>query len=153
MLAASLSNQFIKIYIEREFWLSNHIESEISGDVDEDLFWGIRLFQGLQDFDNRLGDLFARAQDPETMDTLDKVYEETMLQYKKWLQASERYLKVADFFVQRGYSLAALDSFNRTVAQARWIVETNEMEGEIQPLAAQVARLQLDNPDPARYGI
>ena len=148
MTIPSTTRRLISAYAGVESWKIDHIEAQLCRDIEDDLAWGVRLFDGLLEFEARI---HSRAQGLPNEATLTCLGELSGL-YAMWLGTSERYLELARKVKDWGYEIEGLDTFERAVAEARWIRESMSIEAEIRPYEELAGQLSPSNPDPVRYG-
>lgn len=147
-MTTNLARSLIVAYTGNERWKSDHIEAQLCFDVEESMAWGVRLFEGLKEFDARLESRALAKFD----ETVPRELDELASLYLMWLQGSEVGLSLAKDFASKGYSLAEFDAFEKAVLEARWICESAAIESQMQPYRESLDRLRPENPNPSRYG-
>ena len=148
MPSSNITKDLISAYANNDQWETDHFEAQKCYDLEERLSWGIRLFEGLLEFESRLQRRESGKSEAEAIETLIALPS----LYQVWLSASESCLKFAEEFVSKGYQLADLEAFRKAVMEARWICESAAIEEEIQPYDKVLEQLAPDNPDWERYG-
>jgi hypothetical protein len=148
MVAIRTTQRMLSAYADHDGWNAGRIEAQASMDLEEKLAWGVHIYQGLLDLEERAQSHAIRQPGAQA----DQLIELIPLLYQLWATTSDAYLERARMIQAQGYAVEGIDRFEATVEEARTLISNLALEEEIRPIEELLARARPDNPRPARYG-
>jgi hypothetical protein len=143
----STTERLITAYGEQEPWKEDHDRAMYCCMIEDNLEWGIVLFEGLSAAAARF-----QAQSISPGNPVDGIqwsgFEKA---YKNWARTAGKFLKAADKLVSEGYVVKRLDDFRLLVAEAECMVDNAELELEIPPIEELERMARPECPRPERY--